>query len=78
MFPIGMFYFDSIEKIKKLNVAVIWIMFLVTLNFIITNIFGIGANPYGDSVDFYVGNIKLSAINTPVYALLILTSILIV
>ena len=76
MFPIGMFYIDSIEKIKKLNVAVIWIMFLVTLNFIITNIFGIGANPYGDSVDFYVGNIKLSAINTPVYALLILTSIL--
>lgn len=76
MFPIGMIYFDSIEKLKKLNLAVIWIMILVTLNFIITNIFGIGANPYGDSVDFYVGNIKLSAINTPVYALLILTSIL--
>jgi len=76
MFPVGAYYFDSINKLQKLNIATIWIMALVTINFIFTNIYGIGINPYGDSVDFYVGNLKLSAINTPVYSLLIIYSII--
>jgi len=75
MFPVGMYYFDSAEKMRKLNLAVIGTLVLVTCNFVLTNIFGIGENPYGSSVDFYVGNLKLSAINTPVYALLVMTSI---
>jgi len=75
MFPLGLFYFDSIIKLRKLNVAVIWVMFFIFVNFLFANVFGIGSNPYGGGIEFYVGNIKLSAINTPVYALLILTSI---
>lgn len=76
MFPLGVVYFNDYEKLLKLNRAVIWIMGIITINFVISNIFGLGSNPYGDQVEFFVGNLKLSAINTPVYTLLIMTSIL--
>jgi len=64
LLPIGYYFFNTQEKIYRLNKTLYWVIFIIILNFILANIFGIGQTSYSSSVEFYAGGFHIGGLNT--------------
>ncbi len=57
-FIIGFVLVGSIERLKKLSMSIIIVYIMLIANFIISNVFKLGASSYTDAVSFYNGSLR--------------------
>ncbi|MFM7317404.1 MAG: hypothetical protein ACKO5E_10685 [bacterium] len=69
-FAIGYRLFNSTEQLRRLSVSVVWIYFILAINFVLSQVFQLGQSLYSEDSNFRVGNLD-DAWNVFTYSVLL-------
>jgi hypothetical protein len=56
-FAIGYRLFNNTEQLRKLSVSVVWVYFILAVNFVLSQVFQLGQSLYSEESAFRVGNL---------------------
>jgi hypothetical protein len=74
-FIVGFRLFNNPEEIRKLSVSIIWVYFILIVNFVLSQFFKLGESVYSEESDFRVGNLD-DAWNVFTYSVLLAPMVL--
>ena len=75
MFIVGFNFFSKTKNFRKLNNSIYYVLIILIINFIFSNVFNIGTSVYSEDGNFLVGNLKDNW-NVFTYALLVVPLLL--